>query len=661
MMITLLQLFFTITLILKYVQSAATDNLGQLNLLPGLAARYFKSTLVGTENSVVRRTYLGERQYLTDGTLIAQHVVTQLDQSRIIYKRNKLFEFYYDPSYHDMIVEFRGYIKAPGTGIPTFTVKLNTSYDCDSKIVSQQTTEYWTITSGLYLDKTDDGYLCTQNSSSSMYATPWADVIGVTNTITRPFEVKQAYFIEGKLYPMTLSLRVSKEAYTNFWNVTVGGVKYNLQDLVYYDPQDDFITNDANTNANFPASCPQFHDETFEAETFVEPTSIVPDGCPVTSSSSIVESSATSDIETSSSELPSSTISSSEIPSSIVSSTIESSSEVPSSTISSSEIPSSIVSSTDSEVPSSTLSSAVVSSTIEFHSETSISTVSSIVTASNEISSSIVSSSELSSNTISSSMELSSMVSSATATSDALNSLTSSLIESSTTFSSIPSSVVSSQVSPPVSPDLSYSKTIGDYSSSSEYTQSSDVQSSIPPVITSSSLHSRETTILSSKPDNSASKTDTVSDSDNDTSIISPTKSETELYTTKTLIQSKSSSSNTAHNPQTTIIVTKGKTVTATIKTTVHNSVTVTYTECPICTGTIAVDSMIVATTSKNDNQIGSVATNTKSLTILTSSNTIPYNPQGSTTATVLPFSDGAYIYTYEPLLLSLAFILAFI
>ena len=350
-MMILLQLIFTTTLIFTYVQSAATENLGQLNLLRGLAVRFFQSTLNSSDTFSSRQKYLEKKQYLTDGMLIGQHIVTSFGENRMIYKNNQMFGFYYDPSYHDMILEFRGYIKAPKSGVPGLSANLAPAQNCDNEYAYQVQTDYWTLTTGLYLNKTDDGYICTQNSSATMYSLKRSENNVYDTYMGSTVTMSSEYMIKDQFYPIVMSTRVSRDALYNYWKLIIDGVEYSFNNIVYYDPQDDFITNDANSNAKFPTVCPHFHDETFEAGTFVTPTSIVPNKCPVSTSSSIVSSSKTSAIE-SSSTIPSSTVeSSSEISSSIVSSTVESSSEISSSAVSSmvessSEISSSIVSST---------------------------------------------------------------------------------------------------------------------------------------------------------------------------------------------------------------------------------------------------------------------------------------------------------------------------
>ncbi|KAG0672605.1 hypothetical protein C6P45_000036 [Maudiozyma exigua] len=684
-MITLLQLILTTTFILKLVQSADPVNLGQLNLVPGLAARYYKSTLTGAEDSITRRKYVIDKQFLTDGTMIAQSPITELAQTRIIYKHNKLFGFYYDPSYHDMIVEFSGYLKAPATGVPTFITKVNIALYCNSSRITQQLTDNWSIQTGLYLDETADGYLCTQNASAKMFSSSWLDAPAATDGVTIPKQLPYAYLIEGKIYPFYISLRVSRDAYSNQWSLKLNNVNYNLDDIVYYDPQDDFVANNAHLSSEFPDACPQFHDEKFVAETFVEPTSIVPDGCPVTSSSVIESSSATSDIESStifesSSDLPSSIVSSSEITSSIVSSIVTSSTVE-----STSEVPNTIVSSTvesSSAISSSEISSSIVSSTVDVTSELPSSVVSSSV-----IPSDIESSIEQVSSTVVSSIKSTSAESSAIVTSDVSSSVTSDSFESSSIIPSITSSVVSSQITSDVSSDIS----------SSEYLQSSEVPSSIPPVVTSSSIESNDSSMNSvsstiDTPSSSAysptfssngedvtstheeeipSQTDTSTETMGDvstathktTTLIKP---DTETFQATTLTQSEPKSSETDQTLMTTILTISGTSVTATIKTTVQDSKTVTYTDCPICSDVTMIPTSNPQITTKNDNEMDAIATDTKLLYVSSSSGVLAYNPQdtattATTSATVLPFSDSAYTYTYEPLLLSLAFVLAFL
>ena len=528
----LLKLLFMIATLtsLTYAE-IKTKDLGVLNFKKGLVGRLYKSTLTGSESYNQRIVYLEKMQYLTDGELIAQRVITNFRSQRIKNKMNEMFGFYYDPDYSELIVELRGYVKAPVSGYPTLSTFIYANIGCDNRYLSQSATHHWVINSGLYLNTTTDGRsICTYNTSASTYddASSGENVRGSTSTGGNIF-MNTDYWFEGQYYPVLFRSRISGDGFINKWDIQMNNREYSLDELSFYDPQDDFVANDANHLAKFPVNCPQFHAESFADTTYVIPTSIVPNRCVTSTSSSIITSSSTSSTQSSvitssshvvtSSKVSSSEVSSSEVPSSEVSSIEVSSSEVSSSEVFSSEVTSSEVSS--SKVASSKLSSSKLSSSKVSSSKLSSSKVTSSKVTSSKVFSSILPTTMKSNSIISTSM-YPSLIGSGSVISSSVSSrpmapssivsrsiesdkLLSSLSDSSSVFSnsqdsrssvvlcSSTSSVIESQHS---SKEI-VSSTVSSIVTSHKYIPEMSVEPSSTPVITFSTANSSTSEIVS--------------------------------------------------------------------------------------------------------------------------------------------------------------------
>lgn len=71
-----------------------TEDLGILNFKKGLVGRLYQSTLTGSETFSERIDYLQKMQYLTDGELLQQRVITNFNSYRVKYKTNQMLSSY---------------------------------------------------------------------------------------------------------------------------------------------------------------------------------------------------------------------------------------------------------------------------------------------------------------------------------------------------------------------------------------------------------------------------------------------------------------------------------------------------------------------------------------------------------------------------------------
>ncbi|SMN22615.1 hypothetical protein, no similarity [Maudiozyma saulgeensis] len=460
---------FLFTLATGFISNVNADlttyNMTKLQLLPGLAARMYKTSLNSSADYSTRSTYIENGQYLTDGELVAQKAgVTELNIKRIKYKNNDVLGFYMDPDDDYIVVELRGYLRMPYTGQLTIGRYVNTISGCDGVNLYQSTTDYWVVKQSMFVNNTDDGSLCTHNSSLPWYSDDGEYMASVTstnlNTGGSAF-MNSAYFYEGIYYPFKVVILVGGDGLFTTASASIknalGSHSFQLnEETLFYDPYENFETDDANYSKDFPLNCPSLNGEEFVDDIIIPPTSSVPDQCPVTSSS-VASSSIISSV-TSSSE-PSSI----DVTSSIKLTSIESSSTISSSAALSS-IESNIITS------SSEQSSSIESSGIES---------SAVISSNTESSSSYAENTEISSSTGSDSVFSSSDMPSSTQTGQvSTSSRFTAIITSSPTSESQSKIVVTSEVNTPES-----GSTISDYS---KFQTISSLSSKIVSMITSS-------------------------------------------------------------------------------------------------------------------------------------------------------------------------------
>lgn len=698
----LLKLLFMIATLtsLTYAE-IKTKDLGVLNFKKGLVGRLYKSTLTGSESYNQRIAYLEKMQYLTDGELIAQRVITNFRSQRIKNKMNEMFGFYYDPDYSELIVELRGYVKAPVSGYPTLSTFIYANIGCDNKYLSQSATHHWVINSGLYLNTTTDSRsICTYNTSASTYddASSGENVRGSTSTGGNIF-MNTDYWFEGQYYPVLFRSRISGDGFINKWDIQMNNREYSLDELSFYDPQDDFVANDANHLAKFPVNCPQFHAESFADTTYVIPTSTVPNRCVTSTSSSIITSSSTSSTQSSvitssshvvtSSKVSSSEVSSSEVSSSEVSSIEVSSSEVSSSEVSSSEVTSSKV--TSSEVSSSKVFSSILPTTMKSNSIISTSMSPSLIGSGSVISSSVSSRPMAPSSIVSRSIESDKLLSSLSDSSSVfsnsqdsrssvvLYSYTSSVIESQHSSKEIVSSTVSyivtshkyipeMSVEPSSTPVITFSTA---NSSTSEIVSVSNAKES-PAVSISSSVSRSQSAIETSKTPDVVSSSIRNSGSDNSISTITVNKPDIETSTTVTCLESQNiypivatncSTSKLAmtYSSETTMSVSQGHTTVINVQTTKdHNSATIIYAVSTITNPIIDLHSTVSLPTTVKYTTTQEIVFQPTSDSYVTSLSDIvqPYEVH-STTSLVQTLSDGSYISTYNPVLFVLTILIS--
>lgn len=684
-----INLLFMVVMLSSLVAGAIeTEDLGVRTFKNGLIGRMYKSTLTGSEEHFQKANYLENMQYLKDGELIAQRVITDFTAEFVKNKTNELFGFYYDPDYSEIIVELRGYIKAPKAGNPDINIGLWSVRDCDDNHVYQSETDYWVLNGGLYINITDDGHsICTYdttlplNDHTSGYTNTFDTAIGTSSRMNLDW-------VQGQYYPVVFRSLISADALKNNWNVEMNSMRYYLDSIAFYDPQDDATANDANGLAQFPANCPQYQEDIFTETTFITPTSTVPNGC-VSSTSSIVTSLPTSSAKlsvitssaASSSEstivVSSSVVSSSTEPSTVVTSSTEAST-VESSLLGSSSTTSSSIDSTT-IISSATKSTSLVSSTGEPMSSTlSISSSVSSSDFSSYIVSSLTAESSFieSNNPVTSSGKVTSIVSSSQylSSSDQPIPSTSSLSESQYSDSKIPSSIVSS------------------IHSSIDSVESSSIKSSVTSTVTTSFTHSGSTTVINvsnttgppvfptnnipSSPQSniSTSRTSAIfvpssfgnSKSHNFLSTTTLTISgiETDRTTTCPDLDSKlstgvrystDSKTESIKSAETTKSRSQGPTRVVNVKTTLNaNGETITY----ITSGTIKAgrdihSSNTIPTTTKEQ-----VSQRKSGNSMASSTSNVQPHEVYSTTALIQSFSDEGGISTYNSLLFVLSFFL---
>ncbi|SMN22874.1 hypothetical protein, no similarity [Maudiozyma saulgeensis] len=443
---TTLYAFLSVLIFDQVIATITTSNIGTLNFQPGMAVRLYKTSLTGDETYTERQAYLEKLQYLTDGELLAQKAGSNIFTSnRIKYLMNEVFGFYISPDDHDMVVEFRGFFKPPKTGSLRLNSALSPTRDCDKEYAFQMETDYWVWRQNIFLNQTDQGVLCTWNNSVNwayLEATKVNELQVRSSGFSSGKFLSSGYYYEGSYYQIRMGVLVNGDAFNNVFTFTIGDTTYQFSDkYFYYEPNEDFITNDGNRNNVFPSNCPVFDDETLVDSEIVPPTTVYPNQCPVTSSS-------TSEIESSSTDEMSSTIETSFEPSSVVTSSVSEvvstsdvytsdpvTSDFSTSEIYSSDSLSSDTSTTDTESSAPSVTSSITHSSSSYESSTSEADSSIEASSTNYITT------DLETSTIISSMDITSTTMSTT---DSLASGTSSLatdplssITSETSFSSL--------------------------------------------------------------------------------------------------------------------------------------------------------------------------------------------------------------------------------
>lgn len=110
--------------------SVQTKNLGQLNLLPGATVKLYSTSLTGREDYYNRPNYFKNKEFLTDGELIGQQIVTSFNIFYIAYSFVQyIFGFNIDPTWKNFVFEFRGYLKPPQDGNFFLSHEMEKPYD----------------------------------------------------------------------------------------------------------------------------------------------------------------------------------------------------------------------------------------------------------------------------------------------------------------------------------------------------------------------------------------------------------------------------------------------------------------------------------------------------------------------------------------------------
>ena len=712
----ILRIFFSVLVtgfVSKVNAAIKSTPMDTLNLLPGMAARFYKTTVNDTFDYITRRNYLKMGTYLKDGTLLGQRAgVTSVDIDRVIYQKNDVLGFYMDPEDHYMLVELRGYFRPTYSGNLHFLQLLSPVGTCENHVyLDQSITNFWTISQKMFINNTEDGTLCINNSSvPSFYADGKFDVgTGLstsTSYSTGGGTTQTGYYYKNMYYPFKILMLIDGDATNTYTEVTITdangghGVSLNRATL-FYDPNENLDADDANYNQDYPNNCPALDGEEF-VDNFIAPPDPVSSVCPV-SSSSVVTSSATSTLQFSSTSVPSSTLESYSAvePSSIEPSSTMESSTVESSSIKSSNAVSSNIISRTGELSSTMQSSNMQSSNTVPSSIISSSIISNTVVSSGDILSAIASISDITStikpsSIISTVQEVNSTASSGTSilisvfesTSDTRNGITGFLHQStSDTTSDISSSILSSEGS-----SSSSNTNISSEYSNSEIvtsvimeTSSQETADNYPFSITTSQVPSGDTSpSIISYSNITTSSTIHHPPSDELTDSISYTTIEyRSSETSDSITQSKSTialSNSLIHTPSNSIASDQSSNLYLTVITTINSGITVIYTECPVCRSSQSVKSpketTVVSSSSDNkrttivpivSTQTGESAFIPTDMTSLScescvSQQSSTFAEQGLSTASALQTYNGtATKLSFDTFLIGLLFIITFL
>ncbi|KAG0667993.1 hypothetical protein C6P45_005177 [Maudiozyma exigua] len=615
--------FFKIISIVIATQSLSaatiqTENLGKLNLLPGLTARLYNTSLTSGDDYDHHYNYLQEKQFLTDGgQLLSQRVITSVQTNWTKGVNNCMFGFYRDE--HDVVLELRGYIKAPADGVFDIYAGLEAVFDPDGNYIPQFEGGYWIIKNAISLNETSNGFICSYDSNESNYSSMSPEEI--CKDICSPMGSQEfAIFVKDQYYPVVFYTYFSGEALVNDWVFQVDDNVYPFDENIYYYPNDDFETNDANLDADFPEICPQFHDKVFIPQNFVEENATHLNECPLPPISP--------------SELPSFTssniplISSPDSPS-FTYSIVPTSSFKPSSSASFSALNSSSGTQTLSSTTPSSISST--SSSSIFHSSNGSSSVPSSLGTQSK-----------SGNISSHSTERGSISTSETTK-------TSYLLPSDSLKSS-------SFISPGEKPIYTANKTT---SNSQDHTQTDR------PIVMTSSLSSKVE--VSGISDNISTTVVSKSEIDTLTRITDPeTEHNISRYVTySSLVVSNPESARIRSN--TVPLTTQATVINGVTKPTVRQDDTViTYIECTRYTclqGNGASVSEVEINSTGNSFRSANMGIHIETSAVIADVPTprLIITGDHSTSAAVQPFSDECYSSTYQPLLLGIAILIAFI
>ena len=305
--------------------SVQTKNLGHLNLQPGATVKFYSTSLTGREDYYSRPNYFKNKEFLSDGELIGQQIVTSFEIFHVAYGTQFLFDFTTEPTWKNFVFEFRGYLKAPQDGNFWLSQYMESAYTCNGDYGAQFQGSYYIIKEAIYLNDTSDGFVCTYDSDLKNHKEFTFDEYCPPEPFYMQYNSDSfnMSFISNQYYPIVFYTYISGEALSS-WGLSLSyetsevdyPFSYQLENYLYYDPNEDSERDDANLNAQFPDSCPQFHDVTFTTTQFIEPSAIYFDCPPRPTSSFGLPSEASSIILTSSGE------SSSSFPSSSSSSSI---------------------------------------------------------------------------------------------------------------------------------------------------------------------------------------------------------------------------------------------------------------------------------------------------------------------------------------------------
>lgn len=273
--------------------SVQTQNLGHLNLQPGFALKLYSSSLRGPDGYHLRPQYFKERDFLKDSKLIAQWAnVIDITTTWVAYVNNNLFDFLVDPTLTDFVIEIRGYVKAPQTGTFSVNADMQGGFYCNPELSRTYVAGYWIIKDSVSLNDTSDGFVCSYSAGDSNYKTfTFENDCTDYNSCYKDDDIftNVANVTENQYYPVVFYTYLSGNNIVALWKLKFGDYfQQYLDDIAFYDPQDDFEADDESLNSGFPDACPHFHEEVFTATTFVQMNATDDYNCPPPPSSSSI-------------------------------------------------------------------------------------------------------------------------------------------------------------------------------------------------------------------------------------------------------------------------------------------------------------------------------------------------------------------------------------
>lgn len=209
-----------------------TENLGQLDLHPGFAARLYTTSLTSPEDFDSRPDYLKNREFLTDGQLISQNVITSFEGQWVRCYQNDMFGLFRDQK--NVVLEMRGYLKAPDDGIFSVSVGMDSVSDEYGNFKSQFNRGYWIIKNSVSLNQTADGFICSYNSSGVKYTGIVTDYECLTYCIPPLPEAGSVLVSKDQYYPVVSYSYLGGDSLSALWTFNIdGGGSYNLEDYFF--------------------------------------------------------------------------------------------------------------------------------------------------------------------------------------------------------------------------------------------------------------------------------------------------------------------------------------------------------------------------------------------------------------------------------------------